>query len=83
MGLAERLKQMPEVLAYVKNHNLNFEAPYEHDGETLRYRPDYIVRVDDGHAEPLNLVVEGARWPSARRCAEKCSAFISAICAIG
>ena len=49
---------MPEVLAYVKNHNLNFEAPYEHGGETLRYRPDYIVRVDDGHAEPLNLVIE-------------------------
>ena len=57
-GLAERLEQMPEVLAYVKNHNLNFEAPYEHGGETLRYRPDYIVRVDDGHAEPLNLVIE-------------------------
>jgi type III restriction enzyme len=57
-GLAERLEQMPEALSYVKNHNLNFEAPYEHGGETLRYRPDYIVRVDDGQAEPLNLVIE-------------------------
>ena len=49
---------MPEVLAYVKNHNLNFEVPYEHEGETRRYRPDYIVTVDDGQPEPLNLVVE-------------------------
>jgi type III restriction enzyme len=57
-GFAERLAGMPEVLAYVKNHNLNFEVPYEHEGETRRYRPDYIVTVDDGHPEPLNLVVE-------------------------
>ena len=46
--------------AYVKNHNLGFEVPYEHRGETHRYRPDYILRLDDGHGQddPLNLVVE-------------------------
>jgi type III restriction enzyme len=57
-GLAERLESMGEVVAYVKNHNLGFEIPYEYAGETLRYRPDYIVRVNDGGAEPLNLVIE-------------------------
>jgi type III restriction enzyme len=57
-GLAERLEGMTEVLAYAKNHNLGFDVPYEFGGETLRYRPDFIVRVDDGGAEPLNLVVE-------------------------
>ncbi|MGA8585153.1 MAG: hypothetical protein WB715_15200 [Roseiarcus sp.] len=36
---------MDEVSSYVKNHNLGFEVPYEFAGETLRYRPDYIVRV--------------------------------------
>jgi type III restriction enzyme len=56
--LAERLEGMPEVVAYVKSHNVNFEVPYDFAGETLRYRPDYIVRIDDGGAEPLNLVVE-------------------------
>ncbi len=57
-GLTERLEGMDEVLAYVKNHNLNFEVPYEYAGETLRYRPDYIVQVNDGGSEPLNLIIE-------------------------
>lgn len=48
----------PRVLAYVKNHNLGFEVPYL-DGSTPRkYLPDFIVRVDDGRPDPLNLVVE-------------------------
>jgi len=50
----------PQMLAYVKNHNLGFEVPYRCGPEIRRYRPDFIVRVDDGHgpADPLNLVVE-------------------------
>lgn len=48
----------PHVLAYVKNHNLGFEVPYLLGSKPKRYRPDYIVRIDDGGAEPLNLVVE-------------------------
>jgi type III restriction enzyme len=48
------------VLAYVKNHNLGFEVPYLMAGEARRYRPDFILRVDDGHGpdKPLNLIVE-------------------------
>ncbi|MBN7764075.1 DEAD/DEAH box helicase family protein [Nitratireductor aquibiodomus] len=53
------------VLAWVKNHNLGFEVPYSASGEARRYRPDFILRVDDGRGpdDPLNLVVEikGAR----------------------
>ncbi len=49
---------MAEITSYVKNHNLGFEVPYEFAGETLRYRPDYIARIDDGGAEPLNFVIE-------------------------
>jgi type III restriction enzyme len=50
----------PRVRAYVKNHNLGLEVPYGKDGQPHRYRPDFIVRVDDGHGEDdlLNLVVE-------------------------
>ncbi|WP_225766813.1 BPTD_3080 family restriction endonuclease [Inquilinus sp. Marseille-Q2685] len=50
----------PRVLAYVKNHNLGFEVPYQCGGEVRRYRPDFIVRVDDGRGsdDPLNLVIE-------------------------
>ena len=50
----------PKVLAYVKNHNLGLEVPYRLGSESRRYRPDFIVRIDDGHGpdDPLNLVVE-------------------------
>ena len=50
----------PRVLAWVKNHNLGFEVPYRAGGEARRYRPDFILKVDDGKGggEPLNLVVE-------------------------
>lgn len=50
----------PRVRAYVKNHNLGFEAPYRWQAQMRHYRPDFIVRVDDGHGadDLLNLVVE-------------------------
>jgi type III restriction enzyme len=50
----------PRVRAYVKNHNLGLEVPYRYGSEMRQYRPDFIVRVDDGHGEDdlLNLVVE-------------------------
>lgn len=50
----------PRVLAWVKNHNLGFEVPYRAGGEARRYRPDFILKIDDGKGpdDPLNLVVE-------------------------
>jgi type III restriction enzyme len=44
---------------------LGFEVPYEFRGAQHMYRPDFIVRIDDGRGpdDPLNLIVEvkGAR----------------------
>lgn len=50
----------PQVRAYVKNHNLNFDVPYRYGSENRKYRPDFIVLVDDGHGpdDLLHLVVE-------------------------
>ncbi len=48
----------PRVLAYAKNHSMGFEVPYRMGGAQRHYRPDFIVRIDDGHESPLNLVVE-------------------------
>lgn len=48
----------PKVLAYVKNHNLGLDVPYRYASETRTYRPDFIVHVDDGHDDPLHLIVE-------------------------
>jgi type III restriction enzyme len=35
-------------------------VPYRRGSDVCRYRPDFIVQIDDGHGlnDPLNLVVE-------------------------
>jgi type III restriction enzyme len=48
----------PRVRAYVKNHNLGFEVPYLLGSTARKYLPDFIVQIDDGRPDPLNLVVE-------------------------
>jgi type III restriction enzyme len=49
-----------KVFSYTKNHNLGLEVPYRYGSETRKYRPDFIVLVDDGHGmdDLLHLVVE-------------------------
>lgn len=60
------------VKAYVKNHSLGFEVPYEMGGSKHIYIPDFILRIDDGQTlqqpdasgelvevpDYLNLIVE-------------------------
>ncbi len=46
------------VKAYVKNHNLGFEIPYKSGMTPRRYIPDFILQVDDGREDLLNLIVE-------------------------
>ena len=50
----------PKVRSYVKNHSLGFEVPYQFGSEARKYRPDFIVLVEDGHGDDdlLRLVVE-------------------------
>jgi type III restriction enzyme len=50
----------PRVMAYVKNHNLGLEVPYRYGSETRKYRPDFVLHIDDGHGpdDLLNLIVE-------------------------
>ena len=51
--MAQTLEDMPEVVHYVKNHNLGFFIPYTFNGEEHRYIPDFIVRVrPDERARP-------------------------------
>ena len=48
----------PRVKAYVKNQGLGLEVPYRCGSDSRRYLPDFIVLVDDGHPDPLQLIVE-------------------------
>ena len=58
--MAEALENMPEVIRYVKNHNLSFTIPYTLNGEEKNYIPDFISCIDDGRDpdDLLNLIVE-------------------------
>ncbi|GHU32079.1 hypothetical protein AGMMS50256_21560 [Betaproteobacteria bacterium] len=48
--------------AYVKNHNLGLEVPYQYQSDMRLYLPDFILRIDDGKGQNeddlLNLIVE-------------------------
>lgn len=67
----------PRVLAYVKNQGLGFEVPYLLGTQSRHYRPDFILRVDDGREDPLNLIVEvkGYRGEDAKEKANTMRAF--------
>jgi type III restriction enzyme len=69
--MAQVLEDMPEVVRYVKNHNLGFTIPYTMNGEERQYIPDYIAVIDDqglarssstgrgtGDGDLLNLLIE-------------------------
>jgi len=61
--MARVLEGMREVVCYVKNHNLGFTIPYTLNGDQHNYVPDFIVRVDDGEEDPLNLLIEVSGLP--------------------
>jgi len=56
--LADSLESMKEVRSYVKNQGLGLYIPYTIEGRQANYVPDYIVRIDDGGEDPLNLILE-------------------------
>ncbi len=65
--LAQALEDMDEVKCYVKNdRHLAFKIPYTFDGEPENYEPDFVVRIDDGNEQPLNLIVEVSRGRDAK-----------------
>lgn len=67
----------PRVLAYVKNQNLGLEVPYLYGSMPRRYYPDFIVQVDDGRGDALNLIVEikGFRGEDAKEKASTMKAY--------
>jgi type III restriction enzyme len=52
------LESNTRVRAYVKNQNLGLEVPYLMGATPRRYLPDFVVQVDDGQLDLLNLIVE-------------------------
>ena len=67
----------PKVKAYVKNQGLGLEVPYLMGSTARKYLPDFIVQIDDGKADPLNLIVEikGYRGENAKEKANTMRAY--------
>ncbi len=57
-GVAKKLEQMPEVLTYVKNQNLGFSIPYEYQGISHQYVPDFIVVLEMPDKSKFHLLLE-------------------------
>lgn len=57
-GVAKKLEQMTEVLAYVKNQNMGFTIPYEHQGVAHHYVPDFIAVLEMSDKSKFNLLIE-------------------------
>ncbi len=56
--LANVLESHPAVIAYAKNQAMGFEVPYLIGGISRKYIPDFLVRLDVGQDDPINLVLE-------------------------
>ena len=67
----------PQVKSYVKNQGLGLEVPYLMGSTARKYLPDFIVQIDDGKADPLNLIVEikGYRGENAKEKANTMRAY--------
>ncbi|MAK80408.1 BPTD_3080 family restriction endonuclease [Phenylobacterium sp.] len=56
--LARVLERHPRVRAYVKNQGMSFDVPYRDGAVPRKYVPDFIVQLDDGREDALNLILE-------------------------
>lgn len=66
-----------KVVSYVKNQGLGLEVPYVMGAVPRKYLPDFIVQIDDGQPDPLNLIVEikGFRGEDAKEKANTMKAY--------
>src|SRR5439155_21658954 len=58
--VCQKLEDMEEVRAYIKNQGLGFRIPYTCEGRPGNYYADLVVKIDDGRgvADLLNLILE-------------------------
>lgn len=54
---AFKLERMPEVVSYAKNEGLDFYIPYEYQGVTHNYKPDFVIRYRHGDEE-ISVLME-------------------------
>jgi type III restriction enzyme len=68
--ISRELEADTRVQAYVKNDHLFCEIPYRFNGRTLRYVPDFLVRLDNG----VHMLIEGKGRETAKDHAKETAA---------
>lgn len=57
--MAQVFEDMDEVVHYAKNNqSMGFTIPYTLNGDESSYYPDFLVHINDGQTDYLNLIVE-------------------------
>ena len=55
LKMAAELEKDDRVISYAKNDRLGFDIPYRWQGASKRYRPDFLIKLEDG----TTLIMEG------------------------
>jgi type III restriction enzyme len=55
LKMAAELEKDDRVISYAKNDRLGFDIPYRWQGSSKRYRPDFLIRLENG----TTLIMEG------------------------
>ncbi len=57
-SFASEFERNPHVVSYVKNDHLDFTIPYEFEGSSHSYYPDYLVDVLTKDSHLIHLIIE-------------------------
>jgi len=57
-SVAYQLERLPFVYAYAKNDHLDFVIPYQFEGISHDYRPDFLVRLKKPDGSELKVILE-------------------------
>ena len=56
--VAEILDHHPDVERWIRNERLGWTIPYQHDGMSHNYEPDFVAVAKAPNGQPVNLVIE-------------------------
>ena len=75
------LENNPHVLAWAKNDHLGFEIGYFFEGIYRNYRPDFLIRLDNGMT--LILETKGQETQRDKKKREALAEWVKAVNALG
>ena len=69
-----QFEKSPHVISYIKNDHLDFTIPYEFEGATHEYLPDFIIRLRTQENREISVVLEVKGFEDEKARAKKTAA---------